>query len=118
MSRFATQFQGGPWAQLADLHGREITYTARGGSSSNITAIWEVSTVGTMDYPGGQQSIQTARLQASGADIPNPDPEDTVTVDGVVWAVTDEGVEQTSPVVVLRLERRDQRRLGGRRMER
>lgn len=115
---FDTEFRTDAWPDMASKFGRTVTYTPRGGSPTDITVIWDATTVGTMEYPDGQQSIQTAELVEGGGAIVNPHPEDIATVDGVVWAVTDDGVQQTGPMVVLRLERRTQERLGGGRMER
>lgn len=111
MTTFATRFLGTAWDMLVALHGQAVTYTPFGGSGTSITAMWRPGQMLMGYLPSGTQEVALGVLRASSSDIATPDPRDTVTIQGVVWAVVSIG--RRTPVVELQLETRDQRMIGG-----
>lgn len=108
---FEQMARGAMWDDLARVHGRSVTYTPRGGTPVDITAIWNPGQVIPSVYDDGSQAVETGVLRASPADITNPDIEDTFTIDGETWAV--KALGRLTPFIELQLERREQERLGG-----
>jgi len=115
---FDEMVQGTAWAAMVLTRGRTVTYTPHGGQGTSITAVWTESEVLAGYMPDSEQEVRLGLLRASALDVSDPDTRDTVTMDGVTWAVVFIG--RTSPIVDLQLETRRVRRVigGDRRIDR
>lgn len=91
---------------------KSVTYHPNGGADKSLTGIFEDAETLT-EYDTGGQSIRDKRLgvlrldPATAGTISN---QDSVTIDSVVWAVSQ--IRRRSPIVELELEINDERTVG------
>lgn len=116
MVRFDSQFQGATWNAHLATFGEPITLTpgATGGpSAATVSAVVERGRILDGVNTDGRSSAAFAVVAIKPGAIASwtPDTRDTVTFDGVLYAV--EHIEQLTPVVELQVVRYTQRRIGG-----
>jgi hypothetical protein len=85
-SEFDRAFQASAKETLLRVFGVAVIYNPYGGSSINVTAVFE-RTADTVEYEGAESVVSRATLTVKATDIPGVDMRDTVTIDGVTWAV-------------------------------
>jgi hypothetical protein len=110
-TRFEDISNGVGFDAIALTFGETVSYTAFGGSATDVTAVWEPDDIEPEDFDDSRQEMITGRLLTSIDDTTAPDSRDQFTIDTKVWAV--KSIERQTPLVVWRLQRQIQHRVGG-----
>jgi len=112
VSEFTRQHAASAQAEYLRIFGVSVTYSPFGGAPDATTGVFE-SRGESVDYEGAEHVVYRASLTLGPRTV---DLRDTVTVDGVEWAV--ETVEsRDGGMVVMELYRRVPRTRGTARME-
>jgi len=96
-----------------------VIYTPQGGSPTSVTAVIEYGEDETEDGIDGDTRVRHARLHLAIADVADPAPNDTVTINSEDWHV--EAVEsRDDAMAVLRITRAEavERRYEGTKLRR
>lgn len=110
-SSFDTEFAAGALPDLLAVHGRQVTYTTAAGSASTIYGRFHENVSTTRDDTDGREVLRTATIRigndaalATYGGVASPAVDDTVTVDGDIWHVSNTG-EPNGGQWTLELER-------------
>lgn len=110
-SSFDTEFAAGALPDLLAVHGEQVTYTTAAGSASTIYGRFHENVSETRDDTDGREIVRSATIRISNdptldtySGIAAPAVDDTVTVNGETWIVTNTG-EPSGGQWTLELER-------------
>lgn len=110
-SSFDTEFASGALPDLLAFHGEQVTYTTAAGSASTIYGRFRENVSDTRDETDGREVVRSATIRISNdpaldtySGIAAPAVDDTVTIGGEDWHVTNIG-EPNGGQWTLELER-------------
>ena len=110
MTDFDTMIQGAGWDLLSEVHGTTAksivaSWTPAGAGAQTVDGLWSPGEIVPGYVMTGEDEIERGVLTMNPADLTGlPAVHDTVTIDGVVWAVV--AIGRVSPLSEVQLERK------------